>query len=74
MSMTMWVLYDHPRDCPDAYVAREWLFERDRVIPTESVIKAPELETLREIMLTQMGKTCLPRNPTDDPVIIESWV
>ena len=71
----MWTVYDHPKDFPNCFVAREF-----RVAPggkteiTPNVIVSPSLEILRHMLLVDMHLTCLTRNEEDDPVIIETWL
>lgn len=65
----MWVVYDHPTDHPDDYVARRFNWDK----PTEDVITSKDLELLRK-SLAQKGLYPLARNHVDDPVIIETWV
>ncbi len=74
LSMPMWVIYDHPSDYPDSYVAREHLVEETGSRPTENVVMSNSLELLRTMMLTQLRLTCLDRHPEDDPKIVETWV
>ena len=69
-TLNLWVIYDHPRDFPDHYVARLHV----NGIPTESTIQASELEQLREVFLVDMRLTCIRRDPSDDPVIVETWL
>lgn len=71
--MIMWVLYDHPKDFPDKYVARKWHVQNGRGTPTDEIITDDELDELRE----KMQRKCLTkiqRNTIDDPVIIETWM
>jgi hypothetical protein len=73
--MTMWTIYDHPKDYPEVYVAREWVIDDDAYPrSTASVMIAGDIEILREILLTQMGRTCIARSDQDDPKIVETWV
>jgi len=68
---SIWTVYDHPSDYPDCFVARR--FELDT--PTGDVITAPTLAALRaklEVM-ADVGY-CLPRDPRDDPNIVECWI
>ena len=69
MQPSMWVIYDHPADHPDCFVARLW--EGDR--PTSQKQFAKNLDELRAAMRSR-GRTCLPRHKSDDPVIVESWL
>ena len=68
--LATWTIYDHPTDFPDHYVAREFVDGK----PTESFIQGSELDTIRQILIADFGLTCIPRDPTDDPVIVETWV
>ena len=67
--LTIWVIYDHPRDHPDYFVARRW----DGETATEEMIFAPSLSQLRRAMQRRY-LTRLPRHKDDDPVIIETWL
>lgn len=66
--LPIWTVYDSPRDLPGQFVARLFILDR----ATAKVIKAPTLEALRKLL--PPGLTCLPRNPQDDPVIVETWL
>ena len=71
--MIMWTVYDHPRDCPDFFIAREWWIEGGMTRASGRVHTARSLDVIREMML-QKGLTCFTRDPADDPVIIETWL
>lgn len=64
----LWVVYDHPKDFPDAFVARRF---RDAQ-PTAEYFTAPDLQQLRGML--PKGLTRFPRHPSDDPVIVEMWM
>lgn len=66
--MNTWIIYDHPRDFPDDFVARRF----GTGIPTDDVIVGP-LEALRE-HLENLGLVRIARHPTDDAVIVETWL
>jgi hypothetical protein len=70
--LPMFVIYDHPSDRPDFYVARLWLSLPE---PAASgyVIMDPDLERLQESMAS-MGLTKLMPQEGDDPVILETWL
>lgn len=72
-SLPMWVLYDHPQDAPDHFVARLWEAYSPQPTATNNVFLSRSLEDLRT-WLAEQGLTCLPRYPEDDPVIIEVWL
>lgn len=67
--LSVWTVYDHPRDWPDYYVAREWKLDE----PTDNFECYRDLERLRRAMQTK-GLVRLERNPGDDPVILETWL
>lgn len=67
--LSLWVIYDHPRDHPDWFVARRW--ENDR--PTDEIVLACRLEQLRKTF-ARMGKVRIARDMHDDPAIVESWL
>lgn len=72
--MTMWTIYDHPSDYPDAYVAREWLIEAGKHSPTPNVFVSRDIETIRDMLRIEMHLTPIARSPGDDPVIVETWI
>lgn len=67
--LPIWVVYDHPLDWPDHYVARLWVGER----PTGDMVLTFSLDALREHLADQ-GFVRLDRNKEDDPVIVETWL
>jgi len=70
--LSIWVVYDHPRDFPDSFVARKFLLDQ----PTEVVMVAGTLDEIRDIIRRTAGQplACISRSPDDDPVIVESWL
>lgn len=72
--MTMWVIYDHPKDFPHKYVARKWLIGPGEMTPTGNIMLTNDLETLRESLSVGLGRTCIARSPEDDGKIVETWV
>jgi hypothetical protein len=72
--LRMWVVYDHPRDFPDYFIAREWLVDGSGERATASTIQSKRLETIRETLCAQMGKVCIGRSSRDEPKIIEVWL
>lgn len=68
-ALSMWVIYDHPTDYPEWFVARQWLGEE----PTGKAVFSNDLEVLRQHMRDR-GLGCLTRMPDDDPVIVEVWL
>jgi hypothetical protein len=69
--LCMWTVYEHPADSPNRYVAR--LFVLDE--PSEAVLVAATLEDLRRfIERVSPGLICIPRQPGDEPHIVEVWL
>ena len=64
-----WVIYDHPRDYPEHYVARLHADGKG----TEQFALFHELEHARLHCREAGFLTRIGRDPSDDPVIIESW-
>lgn len=65
----IWVVYDHPSDFPNNYVARCFIGEED----TGNIMVCPSLERLQNELM-RMGLTKLMPMPGDPPVIIETWL
>jgi len=67
--LSIWVVYDHPKDFPHCYVARRWEGEK----PMADKLVSPDLEKLRDV-LEGMGLVKLMPMAGDDPVILETWL
>jgi hypothetical protein len=72
--MSMWTIYDHPRDYPAGFVVREWFILRGQTqpVPAASGIGVDTLEEARACV--PRGLMRLPRAPHDDPAVAETWV
>jgi hypothetical protein len=71
--LSIWTIYERPRDYPDQCVARRFEVRRDGSSgPTNDMFVADTVDELR--LLLPHGLFCLTRKPTDDPVIVETWV
>jgi hypothetical protein len=71
--LALWTIYDHPTDFPNHYIARLFHVDKQGSRATATVVAADSLEALRE-PLRNIGLTRLPRDPNDDPVIVETWL
>lgn len=73
--LSIWTVYDHPADFPNSYVARRFeVGKHSRGIPTVTTdIVQGELQIIRE-SFRHCGLTCLQRDDSDEPQIIESWL
>lgn len=73
-TLSMWTVYDHPRDWPDWYVARKSEVNKDGITSiNEHVIMERDLDRLRKT-LAGFGLACISRSHEDDPVILEVWL
>lgn len=70
--LSMWVIYDRPRDFPEQAVARLWDCNAAGSRPTINMILAPSLDELRRRL--PPGLACVDRHPEDDPAIVEVWL
>lgn len=67
------VVYDHPSDYPDEYVARmHRVFSDGDAIVTEALAISADLDTVRAAI--PPGFYCIGRAREDDPVILEVWI
>ena len=66
--LRMWVVYDHPLDFPDCFVAREWI-ALSFPIATDNVLTAPTLDALRAL-IPPAADRWIPRDQFDDPRIL----
>ena len=73
--LTFYVVYDHPTDYPQEYVVRIHTTSRGGtpVAHTDLYARSKDYAYL-ESHLAEMGLYRLPRDPSDDPVIKETWV
>lgn len=71
----IWVLYDHPKDYPQHYVARKWVhFDNNTdYTPTKDVMVSDDLMVLRTA-LNSRGFVQTTRQPGDEPQIMEVWI
>jgi hypothetical protein len=74
--LPMWVVYDHPIDFPNSYVARlhQWDEQAKAYVasPTEMMVAA-DVDLIRRELFS-LGFHKLDRHPDDLPVIMETWV
>jgi hypothetical protein len=69
-----WVVYDHPKDFPDGFIARLWTVGRGgRIEATNSIITTEDVGEIRKYLIAQ-GYIRMPRHPNDDPCILEVWL
>ena len=69
--LSIWTVYERPLDHPEQFVARRWV-ATPQPVPTDEVLFAHDLDDLRQKMPS--GLVRMPRQPGDDPVIVETWI
>lgn len=67
-----WTIYRHLEHYPDKFVAREWEKRDGFPCLTGDEIIETNLDTIRRL-LHDKGKTRLPRDENDSPMIVEGW-
>jgi len=73
--LDMWAIYDHPNDFPNHFVARRWICRPPYGEETPDCVLADTLDALRAaLLLKNPGLYRLPRQPDDDPAIVEVWL
>lgn len=74
-ALSLWTIYDHPKDQPDHFVARRFEARHGHPEPiaTQDIIRGRELEPLREYF-RKAGLVCLARYKGDDAKIVEMWL
>jgi hypothetical protein len=71
--LSVWAIYDHPRDIPDKYVARRHdVFRNAPSRPSDEYVTADSLEEVR--LRIPQGLYRMPRSAEDDPKIMEIWM
>jgi hypothetical protein len=68
--LEMWVVYDHPLDFPNVFVARRW----EGVTPTGQVLVNVNLTELRHQIRARGDFIRWTRADDDDPKILEVWL
>jgi hypothetical protein len=71
-TLTMWTIYEHPKDYPGKWVMRAHDIAAGSTTPRADCIVADSLDEVRAVL--PPGLTRLPPHPDDDPVIHETWL
>jgi hypothetical protein len=72
-TLSIWTIYDHPKDFPHWFVARKHVANGGGATATSETILAHDIEALR-VEMQRRGLIPFLRDPSDDPVIVESWL
>ena len=70
--LPMFVVYDHPSDHPDHFIARLWTGLPEPK-PIYFSVRASTIEPIRVVM-DACGLVHLDRSPSDAPTILETWI
>jgi hypothetical protein len=70
--LSMWTVYERPRDYPHGYIARRFEIAGGEPRPTTDVVIG-SLDVIRGYM-EMHGLHCLPRQEADEPQIVECWI
>lgn len=71
--LTIWVIYDHPTDFPNHFVARLHTVNAAGPVAADLVLLSSDVEIIRNT-LRKFGLASMTRSEIDDPVIVESWL
>ena len=66
----VWVITENPSDLPGRFVARPASVKREVFYRVH--LESDELDEVRTLLPPRL--TLMPRDTTDDPVIVESWI
>jgi hypothetical protein len=74
--MSLYTIYDHPSDFPDAIVVRRFTVDvACGLVPTGDRWNCKDLDSARAVVRDLLpGAVCFPRWAEDDPVILETWL
>jgi hypothetical protein len=72
-TVSMWTVYDRPRDYPDHVVVRRCYVGAGVVMHSAECELFANVEHARE-SLALRGLTCIGREPGDEPQIVEAWL
>jgi hypothetical protein len=68
--LLIWTICKHPKDAPGMFTARPHSVKARR--PCDFVLHHLTLDGVRELL--PPGLTHMRRDPSDDPVIVETWI
>jgi len=70
-SLVLYTIYERPSDYPEGFVVTMWIVGPDLLRPSAKGF-ATDLEHARR--LVPRGLYRMPREPGDDPCIVENWI
>ena len=72
--LSTWTIFDHPIDCPEAFIARRFEVGGHSPMPlatTDAIVG--DLDVIRESM-ARVGLACITRDVNDHPNVVETWL
>lgn len=71
-ALTIWTIFDRPKDHPEFFVVRRFTILAGKSIPDDEAHLAKTLEDAREWI--PHGLVRVARHPEDDRSVVESWL
>lgn len=68
----MWVIYDHPKDFPQGFIARQFFIGPRVLLASDETKTGETLDAVRRQLPT--GLYNVGRHDRDDAVVVETWV
>lgn len=68
--LVIWTVYQNLEGFPGLFVAKKWLVWIE-TIPTTELVVGKTLQEVRDLLPPHL--MLFPRDPGDDPTVIESW-
>jgi hypothetical protein len=74
-TMSLFTIYDHPKDFPDHFVVRRFTVDKRGAIATGDRWNCENIDAARAVIRDLLpGAICFARSPEDDAVIVETWL
>lgn len=70
-TIDFFVIYDSPRDFPGRFVTRRWSVTKGQKSTAHEATDHATLDEARQAV--PQGLKCLPRQPEDEPQVVEAW-
>ena len=70
--LEMYVIYRRPSDHPAPYAMRKWHIGDEGATPDDELATGETLDEIRSLIPHNFVR--FERNPSDDPVFVESWL
>lgn len=71
-ALAIWTIYDNPADFPGLFVVRKWLVVDGEARATDVMFTGATLQEVRDQV--PPGLHLMPRQPGDEPCIVECWI